>query len=87
MSGKFGLGSTFPAASRFHCQPSSMLMYWYPAACMPVSTMASAISRMVLSLICVWNLFQLFHPIGGVLASPFDGTSRRGGNSTLGRAA
>src|SRR5262245_55675784 len=32
--------------------------------------MASAISRTILSLTWLRNLFQLFQPIGGVLASP-----------------
>src|SRR5437667_9695113 len=36
---------------------------------MPLLTMASAISRMTLSLTLQPNLFQLFHPMGGVGAS------------------
>src|SRR5688500_14274011 len=38
---------------------------------MPVDTMASAISRNRPSLTLQRNLFQLFHPIGGVRARPF----------------
>src|SRR5207247_1032981 len=34
------------------------------------ATIASAVSRMRCSLISQWNLFQLFHPIGGAGASP-----------------
>src|ERR1017187_415748 len=37
---------------------------------MPVLTMASAISRTILSLTWLWNLFQLFQPMGGVLEMP-----------------
>src|SRR5213592_974828 len=37
---------------------------------MPDATIASAVSRMSCSLISQWNLFQLFHPIGGAGASP-----------------
>src|ERR1035441_6286457 len=37
---------------------------------MPVLTMASAISRTILSLTWLRNLFQLFQPMGGVLAMP-----------------
>jgi hypothetical protein len=36
--------------------------------------MASAISRTTLSFTWPRNLFQLFHPIGGVLASPLSHT-------------
>src|SRR4051794_5364560 len=44
----------------------------YPASRMPDFTIASAISRIIGSLTWFRNLFQLFQPIGGVLASPFD---------------
>src|SRR5260370_18976212 len=37
---------------------------------MPLFTIASAISRTILSLTWLRNLFQLFQPIGGVRASP-----------------
>src|ERR1035438_1787187 len=37
---------------------------------MPVLTMASDISRTILSLTWLWNLFQLFQPMGGVLDMP-----------------
>src|SRR6266567_3738943 len=42
----------------------------YPALAMPVLTMASAISRIILSLTWLRNLFQLFQHMGGVLAMP-----------------
>src|SRR4051812_10283321 len=58
-----------PRLSREPCQQSSILTYWYPASRMPLATMASAVSRMSASLTLHWNLFQLFHPIGGVFAS------------------
>jgi hypothetical protein len=38
---------------------------------MPLETMASAISRTDLSSTLPANLFQLFQPMGGVLAKPF----------------
>src|SRR5690242_12575745 len=38
---------------------------------MPDETMASAICRINVSLILHPNVFQLFHPIGGVRATPF----------------
>src|SRR3954453_13144960 len=44
----------------------------YPASRMPDFTIASAISRIIGSLTWLRNLFQLFQPIGGVLASPLD---------------
>src|SRR5260370_20239670 len=37
---------------------------------MPLLTMASAISRTILSLTWLRNLFQLFQPMGGALAWP-----------------
>src|SRR5258707_15441695 len=46
--------------------------------------MASAISRTILSLTWLRNLFQLFHPIGGVLANPFDFTGSGFGSDTAG---
>src|SRR4051812_15773328 len=41
---------------------------------MPLVTIASAISRTILSLTSLRKRFQLFHPMGGVFASPFDFT-------------
>ena len=49
---------------------------------MPLLTMASAISRTILSLTWLRNLFQLFQPIGGVLARPFDFTGSGIGSET-----
>src|SRR5215472_3864488 len=49
---------------------------------MPLVTIASAISRTILSLTWLRNLFQLFHPIGGVFARPFDFTACGTGNDT-----
>src|SRR5262245_2724308 len=46
-----------------------MLTYTYPASRMPLVTMASAWARMVASSICLLKWFQLFHPMGGVVAS------------------
>src|SRR5450755_704250 len=45
---------------------------------MPLLTMASAISRTILSLTWLRNLFQLFQPMGGVLAWPLDLTAVAG---------
>ena len=59
----------------------------YPASRIPVLTIASAISRTIASVTCPWNLFQLFQPIGGVLARPFDFTGSGIGSLTIaGRA-
>src|ERR1019366_456387 len=41
---------------------------WYPASFIPDFTIASAICLIVSSLTLQANLFQLFHPIGGVAA-------------------
>src|SRR5579872_4956875 len=41
---------------------------------MPLLTMPSAISRTILSLTWLRNLFQLFQPMGGVLARPLERT-------------
>src|SRR5215475_12213501 len=49
---------------------------------MPELTMASAISRTILSLTWLRNLFQLFQPMGGVCASPLLGTVAGIGNDT-----
>jgi hypothetical protein len=38
---------------------------------MPVDTIASAWVRTIASSIFMWNLFQLFQPIGGVVANIF----------------
>src|ERR1700738_915855 len=57
-----------PSAARLTCQQSSMFTNWYPASFIPVLTTASVISRISLSLTSHPNLFQLFHPIGGVAA-------------------
>src|SRR5579884_3430640 len=64
-----GSATMVPSAARETCQQSSMLTYLYPASRMPVVTIASAISRMSFSLTLHWNLFQLFHPMGGVGAA------------------
>lgn len=48
---------------------------------MPDETMASAISLMRVSLTLQPNLFQLFHPIGGVAASDSYSSSVKGLNS------
>src|SRR5713226_1249506 len=57
-----------PWASRLTCQQSSMFTNLKPAACKPLETIASAISLISFSETSQANLFQLFHPIGGVLA-------------------
>ena len=54
----------------------------YPAFAIPDFTIASAISRIILSLTWFRNLFQLFHPMGGVLASPLDLTFSGIGSET-----
>src|ERR1039458_10820884 len=64
-----GSARMLPLLSRSICQQSSMTTYRYPASFMPEVTMASAIWRIRSSLTLQANLFQLFHPIGGVLAS------------------
>src|ERR1700726_1012943 len=64
-----GSARIFPLLSRPTCQQSSMTTYSYPAACIPLLTMASAASRINCSLTLQPNLFQLFHPIGGVPAN------------------
>src|ERR1039457_3971263 len=46
----------------------------YPASRMPDLTIPSAISRTIWSLTRLLKLFQLFQPIGGVLARPLDFT-------------
>src|ERR1051326_4014720 len=51
---------------------------------MPLVTMAPAISRTILSLTWLRNLFQLFQPMGGVRASPFDFTASVGAGSVTG---
>src|SRR6266403_4798261 len=50
---------------------------------MPVLTTASAISRISLSLTSHPNLFQLFHPIGGVAATVADCASAVRGDVVL----
>src|SRR6267143_5201894 len=57
-----------PWASRLTCQQSSMFTNLKPAACMPLETIASAVSLICFSETSQANLFQLFHPIGGVWA-------------------
>src|SRR5260370_29414866 len=54
---------------------------------MPLLTMASAISRMSLSLTLHPNLFQLFHPIGGVSASDADACAEAAGASSVAEGA
>src|SRR5579885_1318045 len=51
---------------------------------MPEETMASAISRTILSLTWLRNLFQLFQPMGGVLARPLLFTAAGKGRETGG---
>src|SRR6266568_6347358 len=67
-------GSTtmLPFASRETCQQSSITTYWYPASFIPDLTIASAIPRTSSSLTLQANLFQVFHPMGGVSAWPFE---------------
>src|ERR1700676_440996 len=57
-----------PLASRLTCQQSSMLTYTYPASFMPDFTTASAMPLIKSSLTLQANLFQEFHPMGGVSA-------------------
>ena len=59
-----------PFASRDTCQQSSIVTYWYPASRIPLAAIASATSRMSFALTSQPKWFQLFHPIGGVRASP-----------------
>src|ERR1044071_6636111 len=54
----------------------------YPAFAIPLDTIASAISRIILSLTWLRNLFQLFQPIGGVLACPLYFTGSGMGSDT-----
>src|ERR1035437_9617753 len=54
----------------------------YPALLMPLDTIASAIARTEASSTFPANLFQLFQPMGGVLASPLSGRSARAGNGS-----
>ena len=60
-------------------QPSaaSRERYWYPASRIPDVTSASAISFINFSLTLQPNLFQLFQPIGGVLANPLSSERAR----------
>src|SRR5580692_10302268 len=55
-------------ASRLTCQQSSMLTYTYPASFIPDETTASAMLLIMSSLTLHANLFQEFHPMGGVSA-------------------
>lgn len=50
-------------------QQSSMTMYSYPASLSPSFTKRSAVSSTTCSLIFSPNVFQEFHPMGGVIAS------------------
>src|ERR1039457_6720589 len=54
---------------------------------MPEEAMASAISRTDLSSTLPANSFQLFQPMGGVLARPLGGMGLKGGNGACGLAA
>src|ERR1035441_4959481 len=54
---------------------------------MPLEAMASAIPRTDLSSTLLLNLFQLFQPIGGVLARPLGGIGLKDGNGACGLAA
>ena len=65
-----GSATINPSESRPICQQSSMTTYSYPASFIPVATIASAVSIISFSLTLQANLFQLFQPIGGVMASP-----------------
>src|SRR6266540_1317770 len=56
----------FPLPSRPLIQQSSMLTYWYPAAAMPLETMASAVLLIRVSLGLQPKLFHEFQPMGGV---------------------
>jgi hypothetical protein len=56
----------------------------FPASRMPLFTRAPAISRITLSLTCRWDLFQLFQPMGGVLARPLFFTSFASPSEILG---
>ena len=51
---------------------------------MPELTIASAASRTTRSSTRSAKWFQLFHPIGGVLASPLSGTSTTAGGAIRG---
>src|ERR1700693_5393500 len=55
-------------ASRLTCQQSSMLTSRYPASFMPDFTTASSMPLIKSSLTLQANLFQEFHPMGGVSA-------------------
>ena len=80
MSGKRRFGLTLPWASRggppsagsfvssLTAQQSSMSTYAQPWSIRPVETMASAASRMILSLTRNSQMYQLFQPICGVRA-------------------
>ena len=60
-----------PWASRLICQQSSRTTNWYPASFMPLVARASAVERTTASFNPLQAyLFQLFQPIGGVLARP-----------------
>src|SRR6266446_4470551 len=63
-------GTIFPSPSRLTCQQSSITTYSYPASFIPLVTIPSAIDLIKSSLTLQPNLFQLFHPIGGVSATP-----------------
>src|SRR6185437_13324758 len=75
---RWGSATMVPSLSRETCQQSSITMYSYPASRMPLATIASASLRMRSSLTLQANLFQLFQPIGGVLASPLSSALREG---------
>src|SRR5438045_7113773 len=55
-----------PFESRPLIQQSSMLTYWYPAAAMPLETIASATPLIRDSLGLQPKLFHEFQPMGGV---------------------
>src|SRR5579864_896933 len=63
-----GSATMFPCLSRETCQQSSITTYWYPASFMPDFTIPSAMLLIRSSLTLQANLFQLFHPMGGVSA-------------------
>src|SRR5664279_3249176 len=70
-----GSATILPSSSRDTCQQSSMTMNSYPAAFMPLETMAPAAFFTESSFTLQANLFQLFQPIGGVLANPLSAAS------------
>src|SRR6266542_5713689 len=69
---RWGSATMFAFASRETCQQSSITTYWYPTSFIPDLTIASAMPRTNSSLTLQANLFQVFQPMGGVSAKPFE---------------